>query len=50
MQAFLADHGREKHGVHRYSFADTGLDEGAIRERAKRYTDYFGVAPEQMRG
>jgi cyclic pyranopterin phosphate synthase len=43
MKAFLDDHGREKHGKHLYKFADTGLDEGEIRERAKRYTDYFDV-------
>ena len=49
MQAFLDDHGREKHGVHRYSFADTGLDEGEIRERARRYTDYFDVPVERVR-
>jgi hypothetical protein len=46
MRAFLGDHGREKHGVHRYTFADTGLDEGEIRERAKRYVDYFDVTHE----
>jgi hypothetical protein len=46
MRAFLDAHGREKHGVHRYSFSDTGLDEGEIRDRAKRYVDYFDVTPE----
>jgi hypothetical protein len=49
MRTFLDDHGREKHGVHRYSFADTGLDEGEIRERAKRYVDYFDVSEEGKR-
>jgi hypothetical protein len=49
MRAFLADHGREKHGVHRYSFADTGLVEGEIRERAQRYVDYFDVPREDPR-
>jgi hypothetical protein len=49
MRAFLDDHGREKHGKHLYAFADTGLDEGEIRERAKRYTDYFDVPVEEMR-
>jgi hypothetical protein len=50
MRAFLEDHGREKHGVHRYTFADTGLDEGEIRERARRYVDHFDVPVEPMRG
>jgi hypothetical protein len=49
MKAFLDDHGREKHGKHLYKFADTGLDEGEIRERAKRYTDYFDVPVEKAR-
>jgi hypothetical protein len=43
MRAFLAENAREKHGRHRYTFADTGLDEDALRERARRYTDYFDV-------
>ena len=50
MRAFLDDHGREKHGKHLYSFAETGLDEGEIRERAKRYIDYFDVPVEKARG
>ena len=49
MRAFLADNAVDKHGRHRYSFADTGLDEGELRERASRYTDYFDVTPEAMR-
>ena len=49
MKGFLDDHGQEKHGKHLYAFADTGLDEGEIRERAKRYTDYFDVPVEGMR-
>jgi len=46
MRAFLADHGQQQHGVHRYTWADTGLDEGEWRERAARYVDHFGVDPE----
>jgi hypothetical protein len=30
----------------RYRFADTKLDEATIRERSKRYVEYFGVAEE----
>jgi hypothetical protein len=47
MRAFLADNTRDKHGVHRYSFADSGLDEGALRERASRYTEFFDVPVER---
>jgi hypothetical protein len=46
MRDFLAANAVDKHGRHRYMFADTGLDEGELRERAKRYTDYFDVTPE----
>jgi hypothetical protein len=46
MRAFLAANAVDKHGRHSYTFADTGLDEGALRERAKRYTDFFDVTPE----
>jgi len=46
MRAFLADHGQQQHGVHRYAWSDTGLDEGEWRERAMRYVDHFGVDPE----
>ena len=46
MQAFLAANPQEKHGGHRYTFADTGLDAGAMRERARRYQEYFDVPSE----
>jgi hypothetical protein len=49
MRAFLADNAVDKHGRHHYSFADTGLDERELRERARRYTEFFDVAPEPMR-
>jgi hypothetical protein len=48
MRTFLADHGREKHGRHRYTFADTRLDAGALRERARRYQEYFDVPSEPL--
>jgi hypothetical protein len=48
MRAFLADHGQGEGGGHRYSFAATGLDEGALREQARRYQEYFGVASEPL--
>jgi hypothetical protein len=48
MRAFLAEHGQDEHGGHRYSFADTGLNVGALRERTRRYQDYFTVADEPL--
>ena len=50
MRAFLAQHpGDGGGGGRRYSFADTGLDEGALRERTRDYVDVFGVEREQVR-
>lgn len=46
MRAFLAAHPQDEHGRHRYSFADTGLDLGEWRERARRYQEFFGVPSE----
>lgn len=46
MRAFLAENPQDKHGLHRYSFADTGLDVGELRERARRYQEYFDVPSE----
>jgi len=46
MRTFLAENPQEKHGGHRYSFEDTGLDAGPIRERAQRYQEYFDVPSE----
>jgi hypothetical protein len=46
MRSFLDDHPQDKHGLHTYTFDDTGLDAGEMRERAKRYQDYFDVASE----
>jgi hypothetical protein len=46
MRTFLAENRADAHGTHRYSFAETGLSEGAVREKARRYTDYFEVEPE----
>jgi hypothetical protein len=44
MRAFLGSSARDKHGSHRYDWADTGLSDGEWRERCSRYTDYFDVA------
>ncbi len=48
MREFLAAHPGDGYGTHKYSFADTGLDEGALRERAKRYQDYFDIPSENL--
>jgi len=48
MRAFLAEHPADRQGGHRYRFADTGLDAGALRERARAYQEYFGVASERL--
>jgi hypothetical protein len=48
MRAFLAEHPQDKYGGHRYTFADTELDEGALRERTRRYQEYFGVPNERL--
>ncbi len=49
MRAFLAANAQNRHGPHRYSFADTGLDAGEIRERAHRYQEYFDVRSQPLR-
>jgi hypothetical protein len=48
MHAFLEQHPPDRHGTHRYSFADTGLDAGELRERARRYQEYFDVPSEPV--
>jgi len=40
MRAFLASNPSDKHGAHAYTWKDTGLDEGEMRERARRYQQY----------
>jgi hypothetical protein len=46
MRDFLATHSRPEGGGHHYSFADTGVDPGEIRERSRRYQEYFDVPSE----
>jgi len=48
MRAFLADHGQHRHGVHRYTLADTGQSADRIRERARRYQTFFDVPDEPL--
>jgi hypothetical protein len=49
MRRFLAENRADKHGAHEYSFADTGLGAVAVRERARRYVEYFDVPSEPLR-
>ena len=49
MRAFLAEHpGDGGGGGTRYRFADTGLEEGPLRERAAAYEAFSGVAQEPI--
>jgi hypothetical protein len=48
MHAFLAANPKEKHGGHTYSFADTGLDADALRERTRSYQEFFNVPDEAL--
>jgi hypothetical protein len=48
MRAFLDEHPQDKYGRHEYTFADTGLDEGELRERARRYQEFFAVPSERL--
>jgi len=48
MRTFLAANPQEKHGGHKYSFADTGLDAGLLRERTRAYTEFFDVPEEAL--
>lgn len=48
MRAFLAAAPHAGPGTHSYSFTDTGLDEGELRDRARRYQDHFAVPSEPL--
>jgi hypothetical protein len=49
MRAFLAAHPGDQGGsLKRYTFAETGLDEGELRERVRPYQEYFDVESEQL--
>lgn len=49
MRTFLAANAQDKHGPHRYSLADTGLEAGSILEQTRRYREYFDVPAEKPR-
>jgi hypothetical protein len=43
------EHPQHRHGEHRYSAADFGLEAGAMRERFAAYIERFGIEPEAGR-
>jgi len=46
MRAFLAANPADKHGAHRYTLADAGLDPAEERRRYAVYQERFGIAAE----
>jgi len=44
--AYLAARPQDKHGVHRYTAADFGLDPDEIRQSAAAYIEHYGVEAE----
>lgn len=48
MREFLASHPSDG-GRSRYTWSDTGLDAGAVRERVRAYQDRYGVPTEALR-
>jgi hypothetical protein len=48
MRDFLADHPSDG-GRGRYTWSDTGLDAGEVRERVRAYQERYGVPTEELR-
>jgi hypothetical protein len=49
MRSFLDAHPGDQGGsLKRYTFSDTGLDEAELRERARRYQEFFDVESEPL--
>jgi hypothetical protein len=48
MKAFIADNPKGKHGIHRYSPEDYGVEPDATREAFRPYMERFGLAPEAL--
>ena len=46
MRAFIAGNPRDRHGTHRYTLEQFGLDRETERARYRFYQDYFKVAEE----
>ena len=43
---YLAAKPKGKHGEHRYTFADVGLDEESVRATFRHYLDHYGITEE----
>jgi hypothetical protein len=43
---YLAAKPKGKHGEHRYSFADVGLNEDSVRATFARYVDHYDITEE----
>lgn len=48
LRRYLADNARDKHGGHRYDFADSGLDEAEERARYARYVERHDIVLEEL--
>jgi hypothetical protein len=48
MKAFIADNPKGKHGIHRYSPEEYGVDPDEIRDAFRPYLDRFGLEPEEL--
>ena len=46
MKAFIADNPKDKHGIHRYSPDEYGVDPDRTRESFRPYMECFGLEPE----
>ncbi|BCS52917.1 sulfotransferase [Geobacter sp. SVR] len=47
MQRFVAENPKDKHGIHRYTLEEFGLDRETEWNRFRFYTDQYGIAPER---
>lgn len=48
MKAFIADNPKDKHGIHRYSPDEYGVDPTRIRESFRPYMERFGLEAEAL--
>ncbi|HEY4744536.1 MAG TPA: sulfotransferase [Desulfuromonadaceae bacterium] len=46
MRYFVAEHPKDKHGLHRYTLEEFGLDRETEWQRFRFYTEQYGIAPE----
>jgi hypothetical protein len=48
MKAFIADNPKGKHGIHRYSPEEYGVEPERIRESFRPYMERFGIESESL--